>query len=306
MNRTSLIILALTLLLAGIITLIPGNPAQKISNILPFLVVVLGIGPAGILSIRVFPAAEEQIRDLFVFIWGIFTMWEISFTKLAVLDPFLFPAPERVFAVFLTDYQVMGQGIFQSLSIILLGYFIAALVAIPSGLLIGWRRRIYNLTYPIAKAISPVPPTVYMPYAIVLLPSFYASSVFVIFIGALWPILVGTVYGVHNIDKRVINSARTLGLSDKDMMVKILLPAALPNIFSGALISLILSFVILTVAEMIGASSGLGWYIQYHSQFANYDRVIAGMILIVMVVIGVMKAFESVQAHSLRWQYHGE
>jgi NitT/TauT family transport system permease protein len=85
------------------------------------------------------------------------------------------------------------------------------------------------------------------------------------------------------------------------MVRRILLPAALPSIFSGAMIGLILSFITLTVAEMIAATSGLGWYIQYYHQFANYDKVIAGMILMIAVVIGVMNIFDRVQKHFLRW-----
>jgi NitT/TauT family transport system permease protein len=305
MSRSLAQVILLTILLIGIILFVPNNPEQKIKTAIPFAVVVFLLGVLSVSCIFRSPSHVEQIRDLFSLIWIILFLWEIFLSKIDMFDPFLFPAPERVFVVFAQDYEIMIRGIVQSLSFILAGYSLALITAIPSGLIIGWKKRVYNLTYPVAKALSPVPPTVYLPYAIVLLPTFYASSIFVIFISAFWPILVGTVYGVHNIDRRIINSARTLGLSDSQMITKILFPASLPNIFSGALIALILSFVILTIAEMIGASSGLGWYIQYHSQFANYAQVIAGMILIVIVVIGVMKIFESIQAHLLRWQQIG-
>lgn len=305
MNKTPIIILFLTFLIIGTILLIPENPKQHIKTSVPFLVVILLLGGISLLAVLKIPSRKEQIQDIFLLIWIVLFLWEVLISKIIFFDPFLFPAPERVFAVFPEDYQIMGAGILQSLSMILIGYGLSVLTAIPAGLIIGWRKRVYNVTYPVAKALSPVPPTVYLPYAIVLLPTFYASSVFVIFVSSFWPILVGTVYGVHNIDRRIINTARTLGLSEPDMIRKILLPAALPDIFSGALISLILSFVILTIAEMIGASSGLGWYIQYHSQFANYAEVIAGMILIIIVVIGVMKVFESVQSRALRWQLQG-
>ena len=307
MTRAAFQIVILTLILIGIVVLIPDNPKQHITNAVPLLFAISILGGIAILATRYnFEKNEQSITDIFLVIWIVFFLWEILASKLIFLDPFLFPAPERVFAIYQQDYLIMLTGIFQSLSIIFSGYILAILTAIPTGLIIGWRKRIFNLTYPIAKAISPVPPTVYLPYAIVLLPTFFASSVFVIFIGSFWPMLVGTIYGVHNIDRRVINSARTLGLSETHMIYRILLPAALPNIFSGALISLVLSFVMLTIAEMIGASSGLGWYIQYHSQFANYAQVIAGMILIIIVVIGVMKIFESVQSYALRWQQMGK
>jgi NitT/TauT family transport system permease protein len=89
------------------------------------------------------------------------------------------------------------------------------------------------------------------------------------------------------------------------MLSKIVLPAALPSVFSGATIALIMSFITLTVAEMIAATSGLGWYIEYQHQYANYDKVIAGMILMAACVVIVMWFFDRIQKHCLRWQKAG-
>jgi NitT/TauT family transport system permease protein len=239
--------------------------------------------------------------DIFLLIsLGLF-LWELLLGKFALLDSFIFPGPAKVFMVFQTDNKQMIDGIVSSLSILFSGYFLALVLAIPIGLYAGWKKRLFDVVYPISKTVSPIPATVYLPYSIVLLPTFKASSIFLIFIGAFWPILVGCVNGVFSIDPRLINSARTLGLSDYQMIRKILLPAALPSIFSGAMIGLILSFITLTVAEMIAATSGLGWYIQYYHQFANYDKVIAGMILLIVVVIGIMNIFDRIQKHFLRW-----
>jgi NitT/TauT family transport system permease protein len=85
----------------------------------------------------------------------------------------------------------------------------------------------------------------------------------------------------------------------------VVLPAALPSIFSGATIALILSFITLTVAEMIAATSGLGWYIEYQHQYANYDKVIAGMMLMGACVVVVMWFFDRIQNYFLRWQNDG-
>lgn len=253
---------------------------------------------------------QEKIvstTDIFLIIsLGLF-LWELLLGKFALLDSFIFPGPAKVFMVFQTDTEKMADGIVSSMGILLAGYSLALALAIPIGLYAGWKKRLFNVAYPIAKTVSPIPATVYLPYSIVLLPTFRASSIFLIFIGAFWPILVGSVYGVFSTDSRLINSARTLGLSDYQMIRRILLPAALPSIFSGAMIALILSFITLTVAEMVAATSGLGWYIQYYHQFANYDRVLAGMILMTLIVIVIMALFDRVQKHFLRWHpVHGE
>lgn len=244
----------------------------------------------------------QKTTDIFLIIGALLLAWEIFIGKLSLLDPFLFPSPEKVFAVFADDYNIMISGLISSFAILMSGYILAVVVAVPLALLIGWRKRAFDVAYPIAKAVSPIPPTVYLPYAIVLLPTFSSASVFVIFIGAFWPLFVGTVHGVFNIDRRILNSARTLGLKERVMLSKIVLPAALPSVFSGATIALILSFITLTVAEMIAATSGLGWYIEYQHQYANYDKVIAGMILMGATVVVVMWFFDRIQKYCLRWQ----
>lgn len=243
----------------------------------------------------------QKINDLFLLLGILFILWELI-SRLGLIDTNLFPVPEDVFAVYAKDYVIILTGIFSSLSILVTGYLLAVIAAIPIGLLMGWRKRLYNVAYPTAKALGPIPPTVYIPYAIALLPSFFVSSVFVIFIGAFWPILVGVVTGVFNIDQRLINSAKTLGLKDSTIMWKILLPGATPSIFQGALIGLIISFITLMVAEIIGSSSGLGWYLQSQGQFANYAAVLAGMIVVSLVVILVTFVFDKVQDYVLRWQ----
>lgn len=296
--------------IAGIILLatialtiaVPDAPSQVVSSNSAFIAVVALLIVLFGAKIYLHPKNAQSTADVFLIIAIVMLLWEVLLGKLALLDPFIFPGPAKVFRVFEVDWQQMLAGVVSSLEILSVGYVIALVTAIPIGLYIGWRKRLFGAAYPIAKAVSPIPPTVYLPYAIVLLPTFAASSTFLIFIGAFWPILVGSVYGVFSIDPRLINSARTLGLPESRMIRRILLPAAMPTIFSGALIALIMSFITLTVAEMIAATSGLGWYVQYHHQFANYDRVIAGMILITVVVIVVMYLFDRIQAYSLRWQ----
>lgn len=286
--------------------LIPDAAPQKVANNSIFLGVVvalLAIFIAGLLLAR---DNYQKTTDIFL-ILGIFLLaWEVLVGKLSLLDPFLFPGPAKVFSIFGSDYGVMLAGLVSSFTILIAGYFLALLIAIPLALWVGWRKRAFNVAYPLAKAVSPIPPTVYLPYSIVLLPTFSSASTFVIFVGAFWPIFVSTVHGVFNIDPRIINSAKALGLKDRVMLGRVVLPAALPSVFSGATIALIISFITLTFAEMIAATSGLGWYIEYQHQFANYDKVIAGMILMAACVVVVMQVFDRVQKYCLRWQSQRE
>lgn len=289
-------ILASLLLLAYF----PDAAPQKVDDKRLYFAVIISLLVIFI-ALRKTPS-KQKVNDIFLVLSLIMLIWEILFAKLVILDPFLFPSPARVFLVFQNDFNSLLKGLISSLKLLLIGYFLALSIAIPLGLWIGWRKRVFEVAYPIAKAVAPIPPTVYLPYSIVLLPTFSASSIFVIFLGAFWPIFVGTVYGVFSIDQRTINSARTLALREYSLLRRIIFPAAMTSIFSGALIALILSFITLTVAEMIGATSGLGWYIEYHHQFANYDKVMAGMIFIALVVICVMQIFDRIQKYCLRWR----
>jgi len=284
---------------------IPDVPSQAVPDNSLFQGVVVALLVIFVLGMMLSKDNYQKKTDIFLILGIMLLAWEVLIGKFGLLDPFLFPAPGKVFAVFAKDYAVMYSGLISSFAILLTGYFLALVVAVPLALVIGWRKRAFDIAYPIAKAVSPIPPTVYLPYAIVLLPTFSSASVFVIFIGAFWPIFVGTVHGVFSLDQRLINSAKTLGLREHVMLRRVVLPAALPSVFSGATIALILSFITLTVAEMIAATSGLGWYIEYQHQYANYDKVIAGMILMGASVVVVMWFFDRIQRHCLRWQNAG-
>lgn len=287
------------------VVFIPNATIQTVPDKSIFVGVILALLAVFIMGLLSAKEDYQKTTDIFMIMGILLLAWEVLLGKFALFDPLLFPSPEKVFAVYAEDYDIMLGGLISSSAILLSGYILAVTVAIPLALLIGWRKRAFDVAYPIAKAVSPIPPTVYLPYSIVLLPTFSSASVFVIFIGAFWPIFVGTVHGVFNIDQRLLNSAKTLGLKEHVMLSRIILPAALPSVFSGATIALILSFITLTVAEMIAATSGLGWYIEYQHQYANYDKVIAGMILMGACVVVVMWFFDRIQKYCLRWQNAG-
>jgi NitT/TauT family transport system permease protein len=179
---------------------------------------------------------------------------------------------------------------------------LAAAIAIPLGLLIGWRRRLFHAVNPFTKVLGTIPPVVYIPYAIHFLPSFKAASIIVIFIGAFWPLFINTLHGVFNIPGGLIDSARVLNLNQRTMLFRVILPAAMPSICSGATLALCFSFLMLTAAEVIGGSSGIGWYVNNFADFADYQRVIVGIIFIGIVVTAITWGTERLERHLLRWR----
>ncbi|MDR1891961.1 MAG: ABC transporter permease subunit, partial [Oscillospiraceae bacterium] len=172
----------------------------------------------------------------------------------------------------------------------------------PLGLFLGWNVRIGAAAGYIAKFLGSISPIVYIPYAIVLLPTFRAASVFVIVIASFWPILAGTMSGVLNVEKRIIDSAKTLCVGRFTMLFRIILPASLPQIFIGCNQGLSISFILLVSAEMIGARSGLGYFVNNYANFGNYTTALAGVITIGIVVTVITFLFNLLQRFLLRWK----
>lgn len=253
----------------------------------------------------------RTIMDLSVVFGSFFFLWLFLIGKIGYLDHLRFPSPNTVFDIYRSDFDLL---VVRSTSSTLLrlveGYAPAIVLGILIGLFVGRHVHVHDrVAYPIAKMIAPIPPIIFVPYAIELLPSIDTAVIFVIFIGAFWPIYVNTVYGVRNFDYRYIEAARTLGADEKKLFTKILFPGAFPSISAGLFIGLVLAFIVLAVAEGIGGSygfPGLGWYVLYFADLFEYDKIVACILLIGLVVVVWTGIFDRIQARILRWQKKGE
>jgi NitT/TauT family transport system permease protein len=272
----------------------------------PWYLLAVVIAVEAITLIRLAVAKNEDARrsagDVGAIVFGVLLAWYLATTRFAVLDKMLFPQPEAVLRLFVAELPDMLKGLVNSLILLVSGYLLALATALPLGLLIGWRVRLFRAVNPFTKVLGPIPPIVYIPYAIALLPSFRAASIFVIFIGAFWPILINTLNGVFNIPKGLIDSARVLNLKEHTLLLRVVLPGAMPSICTGATLALVFAFVLLAAAELIGANSGVGWYIKNFADFADYQRVIVGIIFISLVVTAITAGTERLERHLLRWR----
>jgi NitT/TauT family transport system permease protein len=273
---------------------------------LPSYVLILAVAIQVISLIRLLAAKSEEKRrgsgDVSTIIFIVLLAWYLFTTRYVVLDKMLFPQPEAVLRLFVAELPDMLKGLVNSMILLVSGYSLALATALPLGLLVGWRTRLFHAVNPITKVLGPIPPIVYIPYAIALLPSFRAASIFVIFIGAFWPIFINTVSGVFNIPAGLLDSARVLNLKERTLLLRIILPGAMPSICTGATLALVFAFVLLAAAELIGANSGVGWYIKNFADFADYQRVIVGIIFISIVVTAITWGTERLERHLLRWR----
>ena len=229
-------------------------------------------------------------------------LYELLTDVFAILDSVIFPGLSRVFPALIFSLPELVKGLGSSLQKLLPAYGLALALGISVGLYVGERENLRKILMPIFNGLSPIPATLYTTYAITLFPTFSSASSFIIFIGCLWPILNGTISGVYLIDKHYINNAKILELKGFTKIRKVIFPGALPIILNGAKSALNSSFLLLIVAEMFGADSGLGYFVQYYSDFSKFDRVLAGMIFMSAFIILIMQAFEMLRSYLLRWR----
>lgn len=228
--------------------------------------------------------------------------WELASSDVfGVLPEKMFPPPAQVFLQMVNDAAKIGVGIASSLSIVFQGFVLGGLCALAVGLLLGFNARTSACTEKVVSFLAAIPPVVYIPYGIALLPTFRSCSVMVIFLATFWPVLTGTLAGVKSLDKRAIDSARVMNTGTASMLLRVVLPGALPLIFNGFNIGLTLSFILLTSAEMIGGNTGMGFYVKYYSDFGDYTRILVGIIVIGVVITIISTLYAALQKRLTRW-----
>ena len=218
-----------------------------------------------------------------------------------VLDPFLFAGPAKVYPGIFRSLDKHAEGFVSTLKLLVPAYALAVVLGVSLGVAIGLLVPLRRNLTPYITAASAVPVTLLTPFAIHVFSTFYAASVCIIFLGAFWPILGATLAGVVTIDKRYLETAATLEIRGVEKMFRVVLPAAAPTIFAGCSIALKFAFILLTVSEMFGATSGMGYFVQYYSDFARFDMVIAGFVFMAAVLVGVMALFDLVKKRALAW-----
>jgi NitT/TauT family transport system permease protein len=160
------------------------------------------------------------------------------------------------------------------------GFFLAAIIGIPLGLMIGRIKVLRQLLDPTINLLRPIPVTAWLPLSMIFFGLGPNAAVFLVFLGAFYPILLNTIFGVRSVDVRLFEAAAMLGCSGSAMFRQVVLPAALPSIFNGLRIAHGFSWILIVVGEMTGVPTGLGSVIMDGRTLSRTDLVITGMIVI--------------------------
>jgi NitT/TauT family transport system permease protein len=184
----------------------------------------------------------------------------------------------------------------------LTGYLVGATAGFFTGLLIGWYPRIRFWTMPVLKFIGPIPATAWVPLALVAFPTTFTASIFLIALVVWFPVTIMCSSGISNVRVAHLEVARTLGARERYLIFHVAVPSAMPDIFIGLFMGLGSSFLTLIVAEMLGVKSGLGWYIRWAQDWAEYSKVYAALIVTGVFASGLMTLLIRLRERILVWQ----
>jgi ABC-type nitrate/sulfonate/bicarbonate transport system permease component len=239
--------------------------------------------------------------------WLIFAVtllcWEYGSRSNPRLQLYLPPASQVVVA--LAKTLVSGptaNHLFITLARFAAGYAIAALVAVNLGVVIGYFRILHSLLDILIELLRPMPSVAIIPVAILLLGIGNSMIVAVTVYATLWPILINTVDGVRHVERTLIDTGRTFGLSRWRILRRVVLPAASPYIVTGLRISLAIALILVTTAEMVAGSKGLGFFILDEERSLNSANMYAGIILVAGLGYALNRLFLVLENRAMMWR----
>ena len=216
----------------------------------------------------------------------LFLAWQgVSGYVLPAVAPYavtLLPAPTAVLVAFgdlLRSGEIIAH-VLQSLKRVLAAFTVAGLFGVCLGLAMGWWRLFGQLVDPVLEFLRPIPPMAWIPLGILWFGIGDTQNMFIIFLGALFPIVLNTIAGVQGVDRTLVWGALTLGGTRRQILWEIILPGALPLILTGLRIGLGVGWMALVAAELVAATSGLGYLIEDSRNLLFTERVLLGMVLI--------------------------
>ncbi len=222
----------------------------------------------------------------------------------------VFPSPREVEKGLadLLRHHVLWGDIRDSLRRVFFGFGAAALLGIPLGLTLGWYPAANQVVNPVMQILRPISPIAWIPVAIIFFGVGDSASIFLIFLGSFFPIVVACVNGVSNVPSVYRRSGRNFGLTPPQLLAKVVFPAALPQILVGLRIALGIAWLVVVAAEMIAVDSGLGYLvIDSRNSGKRYDLVMAAILLIGVIGLILDFGFRRLEKiRSVRWGFRNE
>lgn len=234
-------------------------------------------------------------------------LWFLVTTVTGLVSPARFPSPQDFWA---SLRQIATRGYangallshaLHSLQLVLMGFTVAVATGVPLGLWMGWSRKAEAAVNPVFLIIRPIPPLAWIPLAILWLGLGDAAKVMVIWFSAFVPSVINTFAGVRNIDRPILEASRMLGTPRMRQIIEVIVPAALPMIFTGLRLSLQASWTTLVAAELVGALKGIGFVLNVAQQDIYPGMILVGMATVGMLGWATTRALGMVEKRALAW-----
>ena len=244
---------------------------------------------------------ESKLNGVLVLL-AVMAAWELA-SRAEMVNPLFYPPITKILKSF---FALISSGeipahILSSVRRAAAGYLLAAAVFIPLGILMGLFDGIRRALETVVETARPIPPPVVVPVAMLFFGLGDGMKIFVIFFSCAWPILLNTIDGVRNIDRVLVYTARTFGLSQGRAIVKVILPAASPQIMTGLRVSLAITLILVVISEMVGSSDGIGYFILDAQRRLKVDRMYAGMLSLALLGYLLNQLFVLFSTYFLSW-----
>lgn len=232
-----------------------------------------------------------------------FILWEVL-PDTGLVDKTFFSPPSKVFVAFynLAVSGELGEHFASSIQRSVLGLGLSIVVGTFLGIFIGWFKRLEYFLDPVLQTFRQLPSLALFPVFILFFGIGEVSKVTIIFWASLWPILLNTINGVKNVDKILLDSAKSLGASQKFIFLKVVLPASIPDIMTGIRLGGAHSVVALVAAEMIGAEAGLGFLVFYSQETFKVPNMFAAIVSLAIVGLALNYFLIFVESRLTKWK----
>jgi ABC-type nitrate/sulfonate/bicarbonate transport system permease component len=230
-------------------------------------------------------------------------LWEIV-VRAGLVNPLFTSSPSRIVAAaiemfadesFYGHLEVSAEEFFS-------GFALAIVIGVPLGILMGWYSRVNAVLEPFVSALYATPRIALLPLVVIWFGIGIASKVAIVFLGAIFPILVNTITGVRTIEADFVKVARSFGATDRQMFATVVLPSAVPMLLTGLRLGLGHALVGIVVGEMYGATQGLGYLIAVAGARFQTDRVMVGIILIAGLGVALTELLRAIERRFERWR----
>lgn len=221
----------------------------------------------------------------FFLLWTVIGVFIFTRPQFSQFTGFLPGATLKAMIKLLDDHE-FWPSVMASLRRITVGIGIAFVVGLPCGLLIGYFRTLRTITYTPIQFVRMISPLSWMPIALLIFTTFEATIYFLITMATIWPIILNSSLGVSRVNRQWIKMAQNQGATDRQILLRIILPAAIPYILTSLRLALGVAWIVLVPVEFLGISSGLGYIINDARDTMEYDRLMA-----IVMAIGVIGFF---------------